>query len=276
MNPTLVVITDLDGSLLDQLTYSYDASLPALARLRSLDIPLVLCSSKTRSEIEPIWEELGLSDPFIVENGGAIYFRPDYFPFPIENTSHVRGLEKFELGQSVDVLRRALTDAARQFRVHVRCFGDMSLAEICRLTGLSQENARNAADREYDEPFIVERSDYQRLFTAIRTKGLKITVGDRFFHLTCGSDKGRATKLLLEWYRRWNPFVTSAGLGNSPNDLPFLLEVDHPILIRNPDGTWDSVVVQNVSRLQRTLKIGPEGWSEAIEELLDKQGQVEA
>jgi mannosyl-3-phosphoglycerate phosphatase len=70
----LLVVTDLDGTLLDEQSYRYDASLPAVRALQALKIPLVLCSSKTKSEMEFLWRELGLSDPFICENGGAIWF----------------------------------------------------------------------------------------------------------------------------------------------------------------------------------------------------------
>jgi len=268
----LVIITDLDGSLLDQQSYSYQASLPAIRKIQSLKIPLVLCSSKTRSESEALWKELRLHDPFIVENGGALYFRRDYFPFPVEDTTLEGGLQKLVLGESVEVLRGALLDGARQFRVRVRCFGEMTLEEISELTGLPRDWARAAAEREHDEPFVVEKGNSARLFTALRTKGYKITRGDRFFHLTCGSDKGKATRALLHLYRRSNPSIVSAGLGNSPNDVPFLLQVNYPILIRNPDGSWDSTVLQNVSRLRRTFKIGPEGWTEAVDELLNELG----
>ena len=109
MNSTpLVIITDLDGTFLDYQTYSYQASLATLRKLQSLNVPVVLCSSKTRSEMEPLWHELGLKDPFIVENGGAIFFPPDYFPFAVENL-RVRGkFHMLELGQKIDVLRSAL------------------------------------------------------------------------------------------------------------------------------------------------------------------------
>ena len=79
----IVVITDLDGTLLDQRTYSYEPSLPAVARLRELKISLVLCSSKTAAEIIPLQRELGLKDPFICESGGAVYFSPRDFKFSL-------------------------------------------------------------------------------------------------------------------------------------------------------------------------------------------------
>src|SRR5687768_8132133 len=67
-----LVFTDLDGTLLDHDTYSWEAARPALSRLRHLGIPLVLCSSKTAAELRPIAKRLGLQTPLIVENGGGI------------------------------------------------------------------------------------------------------------------------------------------------------------------------------------------------------------
>ena len=65
----IVVISDLDGTLLDHQTYSFAAALPAVRRLERLRIPLVLNSSKTRPEMEAIRGQLANCAPFIVENG---------------------------------------------------------------------------------------------------------------------------------------------------------------------------------------------------------------
>jgi hypothetical protein len=50
---------------------------PALDSIQTLDTP-VLCTSKTRPEVELIQKEIGLSCPFIVENGGGIFFPQEY------------------------------------------------------------------------------------------------------------------------------------------------------------------------------------------------------
>jgi mannosyl-3-phosphoglycerate synthase len=77
-----VVFTDLDGSLLHPLTYSYTQALDALRLLQEREIPIIFCSAKTRAEQEVYREELGVKAPFIVENGGAIFIPRDYFPLP--------------------------------------------------------------------------------------------------------------------------------------------------------------------------------------------------
>jgi hypothetical protein len=71
----LLIVTDLDGCLLDDNSQSYDAARPALAALVSARCPLVLCSAKSRAEMELIVRSIGLSEPFIVENGGALAHR---------------------------------------------------------------------------------------------------------------------------------------------------------------------------------------------------------
>jgi len=71
-NSSIWVVSDVDGTLMD---HSYDLS-PAketIKKLQKLSIPIILCTSKTASEVKVIRKELNLTDPYIVENGAAIY-----------------------------------------------------------------------------------------------------------------------------------------------------------------------------------------------------------
>jgi mannosyl-3-phosphoglycerate synthase len=45
-----IVFTDLDGTLLHPITYSYHESVEAVKWLRENGIPIVFCSAKTRAE----------------------------------------------------------------------------------------------------------------------------------------------------------------------------------------------------------------------------------
>ena len=77
---SLLVFTDLDGSLLDHHNYRHDEADPVLQNLKQLQIPLIPVSSKTQSEIEQINVSLDNPHPFICENGAAIFIPVDYFP----------------------------------------------------------------------------------------------------------------------------------------------------------------------------------------------------
>ena len=52
MTKTLV-FTDMDGTLLDHHTYSFEAAKPALKALEEKDIPVVPTTSKTFAELQP-------------------------------------------------------------------------------------------------------------------------------------------------------------------------------------------------------------------------------
>jgi HAD superfamily hydrolase (TIGR01484 family) len=73
-----IVFTDLDGTLLDHSTYSYSEAEKALRSLREKGIHLVLCSSKSRDEIKIYRDKLSNNEPFISENGGAIFIPEEY------------------------------------------------------------------------------------------------------------------------------------------------------------------------------------------------------
>lgn len=268
---SLVVITDLDGTMLDQRTYSYEQSLPAIEKLREAGIPLILCSSKTAAEIIPLQRELKLKQPFICESGGAIYLPQKYFRFPIADLKPRRLVDVIEFGNRILYLRQALQEVAHACGATVRSFGTMTFQEIMFRTGLTLDQAIQARQREYDEPFFIDAGNEETLQAALRARRLTVTKGDRFYHLTGGHDKGNAVKVLLDHYRRLYPSLLAIGLGNSANDLPLLRQTDIAVLVRNPDGSWDAEVITHLPSVKRTDGIGPDGWREAIDNLLDRE-----
>ena len=50
--PKAIIFTDLDGTLLDRETYSFEPAQSALHLIKQKGIPLILSTSKTRAEIE--------------------------------------------------------------------------------------------------------------------------------------------------------------------------------------------------------------------------------
>jgi len=266
----LMIITDVDGTLIDQRTYSYELSLPAVRRLQAKRIPIVLCSTKTSAEIILLWRELELDDPFICENGGAIYMPRDYLKVALLGLKTDGPFQVLELGTDVDRLRVALADAARACGVTLRTFGQMDVDEIATLTGLSLDQAARALQRHYDEPFLVQSGDGKKMAAMLRAKKLTVTRGDRFYHLSGGHSKRDAVEALLNLHRDQYGQVISIGLGNSANDGPMLSAVDRPVLVRNPDGRWDGTVVEAIPDVECTIGTGPQGWREAIDGILDE------
>ena len=103
----LLILTDLDGTLLDFETYRAGVARRGLSQLQACGIPVVFCSSKTREEQEWHRHELKVTDPFIAENGAAIFVPCGYFGPPGLEVSRRRGYEVMQLGRPrEDILRQ--------------------------------------------------------------------------------------------------------------------------------------------------------------------------
>ncbi len=270
-----IIFTDLDGTLLDHDTYSFAPAIPALRLIRDRGVPLVICSSKTRREIERYREKLENRHPFITENGGGVFIPHGYFdPLPIlpaDLTASSRDeYLVIGLGASYPELRRAVTEL-RETGFRITGFGDMTPAEVSALSGLTLEEAVLAREREFDEPFLLDGGEAEEddLEKAIQAKGFHLTRG-RFLHILGGSDKGKAVTILASLYRSICGQIETVALGDSPNDIPMLERVDFPVIVKKPGGGYDPRI--DVPGLIRADGIGPSGWNAALIGLLAGKG----
>jgi len=263
-----VVFTDMDGTLLDHDTYSYDAARPALELLRREGVPLVICTSKTRVEIEKFRVELDISDPFISENGGAIFVPKGYFATPFEHDKEAGEYVVIELGTPYDRLREVLSEVARATGCEIRGFGDMTAQEVSEDSGLDIESAELSKVRGYDEPFKIVSKDercFENVLEEIQNRGLGYTTGGRYSHIMGDNDKGKAVSILADIFRHEYDELTTIGLGDSLNDLPMLEAVDVPVLVQKPDKTYEPRIKIDV---MRAGGVGPKGWNSALMEIL--------
>ncbi len=262
----LILYTDLDGTLLDRETYSWEAARPAIERLRSQDVPVVFCTSKTRAEAEYWRTQVREGHPFIVENGGAVYVPRDYFHFPLKAGRQRDAYEVIEFGSPYEELVEVLREVSAVSRCRVRGFHDMSAAEVGERCGLSLQQAELAKQREYDEPFEILGRAGGRLLQGIREHGKRWTRGGRFYHILGANDKALCVRLLTRFYREAFGEVKTIGIGDGLNDADFLNEVDIPIVIK-------SATSRRLTSLVRKARVtdapGPEGWNRAVLELLE-------
>jgi mannosyl-3-phosphoglycerate phosphatase len=272
----VLIFTDLDGTLLDPEDYSFKEALPALAKIKDRKIPLILCSSKTRAELELYQRKLKIHDPFISENGGAIFIPFGYFRRILFDLKEKDKYLVLELGTNYQKIRRGFRQVLSKLNLKAKGFGDLKADQIASLVGLSIIEADLAKKREYDEPFyFVEKTKKAEIKLAekeFNKKGLSLTSGGRLFHLTGGNDKGKAVRILIQIYKaNWPNDLLSIGLGDSLNDLPLLESVDSPVLIRKRDNSYERSILGKL-KVYKALGIGPAGWNRAILDLLSKFG----
>ena len=269
--PKFVLFTDLDGTMLDSVTYSYEKALPLIELLKQNSVPIVFCSHKTRAEQEVYRQELGIPDPFIVENGGAIFIPQGYFTFSFDYDGDLGEYQVIDLGMPYAEIRRILERVRAGVGVDFRGFGDMSAEEVAKDAGLDLEAARRAKKREYDETVkpVDNPEEMNKVLKAIKKAGLNYTHGGRYYGVMGANDKGRAVDILAKLFRRKLGQVETVGIGDSGNDLPMLAVVDIPVLVQKPGGWWEEM---DLPRLVRTEGVGPEGWSRAIGEIINRIG----
>ena len=258
-NSSLWVVSDVDGTLMD---HSYDLT-PAketIKTLQKLSIPVILCTSKTASEVKVIRKELNLCDPYIVENGAAIYG---------ESLKKVNG--EIILGKKYEYLEEILNFISKEIDYKLVPLNNLTDQEATQLTGLTGNSLNLMRDRHWSMPFLNPPSFLEERIN-ICCKKFKVNIfrGNRMSHLlSINSNKGKAIQVLKKYSNIQN--IRIIGLGDSPNDLPLLLNSDIRIVIPGVDGPNLNLLNQ-LNDLEFTLASEPNGygWKREINELIKK------
>jgi mannosyl-3-phosphoglycerate phosphatase len=257
----IVVFTDLDGTLLDHDSYSFEAAKPALMLLKQRGIPLILASSKTEAEMRPLSRTLGIDHPMIVENGAGIANLPD---------------SRIGNGASTDTylhLRAVLETLPPELHACFSGFGDWTAEEVANMSGLSTEAATLAKTRRFSEPGHFNGSDIQKqqFLAHFDTAGFQAVQGGRFFTLMPKTSKAACMAEVLAVYRRnRGETVRSVALGDAPNDLAMLEAADRGIIVANPSHLPLPVTDREKQGfILRSQEPGPAGWNRMIHQLVD-------
>ena len=258
-NSSLWVVSDVDGTLMD---HSYDLT-PAretIKKLQLLSIPVILCTSKTASEVKVIREELNLIDPYIVENGAAIYG---------EYLKNCNG--KIILGEKYETLEDILNCISNEIDYKLIPLNNLTDQEATELTGLKGNSLTLMRDRHWSMPFLNPPSFLEEKIN-ICCKKYKVDIfkGNRMSHLlSINSNKGKAINALKKYSNNQN--IQIVGLGDSPNDLPLLLNSDIRIVIPGVDGP-NLNLIEKLKNLKFTLASEPNGygWKNEINKILSK------
>ncbi|ABM72250.1 Predicted hydrolase (HAD superfamily) [Prochlorococcus marinus str. MIT 9515] len=258
-NSSLWVVSDVDGTLMD---HSYDLT-PAketIKLLQELSIPVILCTSKTAAEVKVIRKQLDLTDPYIVENGAAIYG---------ESLNKVNG--EIILGEKYEILENILNCISNEINYSLQPLNNITDKEATELTGLKGQSLALMRDRHWSMPFLNPPENMEEEIN-IRCKRFNVEIfkGNRMSHmLSVNSNKGKAIKALKKYSNNQN--IKVIGLGDSPNDLPLLLNSDYKIVIPGPKGP-NIKLLEKLKDHEFTLASYPNGfgWKSEINKLINK------
>ena len=266
----VIVITDLDGCLLDPVTYDYREALDTIYMLQKMGIPIVFCSTKTRVEQEYFRSRLGMKDPFIVENGAAIFIPINYFKnVKIDYHKVHEYYQVIEYGLPTKEIIKKISDLISNYKEVVRLLHRMRIEEVMAITGLPRDQAGLARIRDYSLVFYpLDHYRVNEFIERIKARGLRVITGRGILYTVTGDhDKGLATRKILELYRTEYGDIVSIGIGDSIIDVPMLKEVDIPVILGNniDPGKYNLMKNKNLVIIKEK---GPIGWSKAINSIL--------
>lgn len=249
LNSPFLVITDLDGSLLDHFDYTWQPAQHWLDQLQEHHIPIVFCTSKTAAEILKIQQQMNIEAPFIAENGAVIY---------------TSAQDKYIFGQ-VSQLTTTIQNIKQAYHFKFTGFSEVSVHQICKWTGLSIEQATDAQQRDASEPILWQDTPQNfKLFSSIlKRQHLKLIQGGRFWHIVAEqSGKEHAMAWLLQYYyRKQGIKLQTIGLGDGPNDQSFLEKTDYSVVIKS----YAPKSIKLCKDAYYTQHYGPKGWSEGLQ-----------
>lgn len=263
-----VVFTDLDGSLLDAVDYSYTAAVPALTRLREMGVPVVAATSKTATEVIALYQRLDHECPFIFENGGGIGVPDGYFPH--FRGDHREGRYHLRLnGRPYQSIVACLRDLRGRFGWRFMGFADWDVDQVTAHTGLSPDDALAAKERLVSEPLLWadDQAALTEFASHLREQNLHLEQGGRFISVQSAVDKGQAMQQLSTLYAdQRGSRVTTIACGDSPNDRGMLMAADLAVIIPGPAG--EHLDIPRTEGVYYASAPGPAGWREGIEHFL--------
>ena len=252
------IVTDLDGTLMDA-NYDISPARKTLDLLAELSIPVIPCTSKTASEVRFFREENKLFDPFIVENGAAVY-----------GFNEIDSSEwELVLGISYQELRNILLNLSYEVGYDLIPLNDLNNNQIFELTGLKGEGILRALDRRWSVPFLNPPEEiFDKLKTICQSYNVHIFKGNRMSHLLSNkSHKGEAVNKLKKYLN--NECVKIIALGDSQNDLPLLEYADISIVIPGKNGP-NKYLQSGIDNGNFKLANEPhaKGWSNMVEDII--------
>ena len=260
---TVVIFTDLDGSLLHRDTFQFDTIKDYIKSLVSKGVIIIPNSSKTEKEIEKFNEELGINLPYISENGSSIHglnLITSNFP------------DKLVLSRDKEELLKIYENKVPE-KLKEKCFqiSKMSKKEKENIFGQKDEKLKDALNRKYTLPFLFkgDKNEKNRLLKILNSNSLTLQEGGRVYNLCDNINKVKSMNRVIKILKKTEDKIKTIAVGDNFNDLEMLRNCDIPCLVFNDQFKLDQI---NINNLIFSNKPSPEGWADVIKMALAKLG----
>ena len=262
LNSSILIFTDLDGTLLNRDTFKFDGIKNFLNELKSKNIVIIPNSSKTEDEIIEFNKEANLEFPFISENGSIIHnlnFLSNEFP------------DKIMLAKNIHEIQNIFDKNINQeFKSKCKVISSLTMLEQTQIFGLPANKLEKVFKRSCTIPVKFEGNNEEKLsLKSILLKiGLDFKDGGRVLNLGDRVNKADAMKKIIKMLKKkFNSKPKTIAVGDNHNDLEMLKNSDIPCLVKNDKFISKDLQIKNLIISKQSA---PEGWEEVVKLALEK------
>lgn len=258
----VIIFTDLDGSLLNNETFKFDEIKNFIINCLKKGIKLIPNTSKTSFEILEFIKELDFEIPYIAENGSSIHNLNILSPHLSDEIVLARPVREIYEDFTKNIKKKLL--------LNCNFLSQMDTEKQSSILGLSGRKLELALNRNYT--FLItfngEKNEIKELIEYCHNLGLSFNQGGRVICIGDKVDKLTGMKKILKIIKSNNEFkdIFTIGVGDSPNDLGMLDEVNFPCLIKRKNNEN----ILNKDKYTISTKEAPNGWMEVVKIGLEK------
>ena len=260
----IILMTDLDGTLLDHDNFGYESVKSFMIELIHAGIKIIPNSSKTSEELEYFCAGFGQRLAYVSENGAAL----QYLDLLSDSNTDERSTSKI-FGRSVSELTTVWTSKIPiALRNQCLFLDEVDQLMQSRYLGLTEDALDRAMKRNYSRPFIFKGSDddFYLLKKEANKLDLNVLRGGRVCNLSGLHDKADSISIVRDLVQPGEDELVIIGLGDGDNDIGMLSSCDIACVI--PRKNYPPISIDKTKACKRVIhasQVAPLGWQEAVE-----------
>jgi D-glycerate 3-kinase len=168
-------------------------------------IPAVWVTSRSRLQVDEPRRRFGHMNPFIAEDGCAVYLPEDYFHLKPGKTIRLGRFTTIPIAQILPAAKDALDTLSEETQVETVPLRSLSPRELAQNTGLPEREAEIARQRDFDELFFfagASEPDVARFQNAATESKVSLRQHGVMWSAAVGRNLGQCVRDLIKLYER--------------------------------------------------------------------------